>query len=207
MSLMYTSNCNYLDINQKVIEMRYENLSDMIKLLHSTRNENMAIYGAILKVTDPKEIKGFYNGYLEWVKTYGGSEETKTTPEPAVCKKINRLLQHAVKNTSDAWHAAVPELNACKTEKTDANLFETFYKEHKNQAVYEAINIITDPQKIKNFTEGYIGWGIDNLKREADPKLVAYGNIHGTLGRFGGPYADIWLKTIPDLEKYIRHIA
>ena len=75
---------------------------------HATSYE---VTQAMMKMDDPKEIRKFYQDYVDWVRVNGGTDEIREDPEKLVQENIGWALMSFPQEDVDVWLETLPGIS------------------------------------------------------------------------------------------------
>lgn len=80
----------------------------LIKKLKETKPRRNVVFTAVETLTDPTEIKQFYQEYVECLRQHGDSEKVRADPEAVAKNNIGYIVGYYNKETADRWISAIP---------------------------------------------------------------------------------------------------
>jgi len=83
----------------------------LLKKLEKTNPKRNVVFTAVETLTDPTEMKQFYNEYVTYLRENGDSEKVRQDPESVANSNIGYIVGYYDSETAERWMSNIPPVS------------------------------------------------------------------------------------------------
>ena len=83
----------------------------LIQKLEEAKPKRNVVFTAVETLTDPKQMRQFYDEYVAHLKQHGDSDQVRQNPESVANSNIGYIVGYYDKETADRWMQAIPSVS------------------------------------------------------------------------------------------------
>ena len=83
----------------------------LLQKLEKAKPGRNVVFTAVENLTDPTQMRQFYNEYVGYLRQHGNSEQIRQNPESVANNNIGYIVGYYDKETADRWMKAIPSVS------------------------------------------------------------------------------------------------
>ena len=83
----------------------------LMEKLQEAKSDRNVVFTAVEQLTDPTEMKQFYQEYVAHLRQNGDSAEVRANPESVANSNIGYIVGYYDKETADRWMNTIPSVS------------------------------------------------------------------------------------------------
>jgi len=83
----------------------------LMEKLQEAKPDRNVVFTAVERLTDPTEMKQFYQEYVAYLRQHGDSEKVRANPESVANENIGYIVGYYDRETAERWMNTIPSVS------------------------------------------------------------------------------------------------